>query len=735
MSRFRQTTEIIKLMSKKEQIRNVGIIAHIDHGKTTMTDSLLAGVGLLSPKIAGKARVLDYLEEEQKRGITIKTANISLLHEVEGRPYVINLVDTPGHVDFAGKVTRALRVIDGAVVVVDAVEEIMAQTETVTRQALEERVKPVLFINKVDRLIKELKLSSVEIQEKLARIIRDFNILIEVYGEPEFKEKWKVDPQNETVAFGSALHRWGFTLKTAREKGIKFSDIIEAYKKEAGQDLSKMIPLHNAILDMVVRNVPSPIEAQKYRIPRIWKGNLNSEIGQAMKNCDDNGPTVMGITTVQMDPEAGLIATGRLFSGSVKEGDHVYLVNAAKDCKVQQVSMYMGAFRENVDQITAGNIAALSGLEGARAGETLVSSSHKGVMVPFEPIKYVLEPIITIAVEPKNPRELPSLIEAMKRLSIEDPNLVATINTETGEYLLSGLGELHLEIAAKFLKNYSGGIELLTSKPMVVYRESIAEKGATATAESPNKHNKLWVTVEPLEENVINLIEKGIISEETERKQMEKLLSREAGLPAEAQNVLVVEKHRNMLVDLTKNIQHLQDTVEAVIAGFKWACKAGPLCEEPLRGVKVKIVDAKIHENPVHRGPAQIMPAIRRAILGSFLTAKPVLLEPVYKIEVSVPTQWIGECSNIITRKRGKILSSEYKGTLAMIRGYIPVAETLGLAAEMRSATSGHAFWQCAFSHWEKVPEPIAVETVRQIRKRKGLPLEAPTPDKFMEKE
>ncbi len=731
MPRFRQTAEILRLMRKKEQVRNIGIVAHIDHGKTTMTDSLLAGAGLLSPKIAGKARVLDYLEEEQRRGITIKTANISLLHEVEGRPYVINLVDTPGHVDFTGKVKRALRAIDGAVVVVDAVEEVMVQTETVTRQALEERVRPVLFINKVDRLIKELKLSTGEIQDKLARIIRDFNSLIEVYGEPEFKEKWKVDPQNETVAFGSAIHRWGFTMKTAQEKGIKFSNIIEAYKKEASQNLAKLIPLHYAILDIAVKNIPDPVEAQKYRLTRIWKGDINSEIGKAMVNCDDNGPTVICITTTQIDPEAGLIATGRLFSGSVKAEDHVYLVNARKDCVVQQVSIYMGAFREAVDQITAGNIAALLGLDVARAGETLVSSASKGVMVPFEPIKYVSEPIITIALEPKNPKELPRLVEAMNRLSIEDPNLVATINTETGEYLLSGMGELHLEIAMKFLKDYSGGIELLTSKPIVVYRESVADKGAIVMAESPNKQNRLWVQVEPLEEKVINLIEKGKISEGTERKQMKKLLSREADLPVEeTQNVLALDRHRNMLVDLTKDMQHFNETVETIIAGFEWTCKAGPLCEEPLRGVKVKIMNAKFHEDPVHRGPTQIMPAIRHAILGSFLTAKPMLLEPVYKIEVSVPAQWIGECSSIITRKRGKILSSEYKGALAMIRGYIPVAETLGLAAEMRSATSGHAFWQYTFNHWEKVPEKIAEEVVRQIRERKGLPLETPTMSK-----
>jgi elongation factor 2 len=734
MPKFRQTPEILKLMGKKENIRNIGIIAHIDHGKTTMTDSLLAEAGLLSPQIAGKARALDYLEEEQKRGITIKTANISLLHEVSCRPHVINLIDTPGHVDFTGKVTRALRAIDGVVVVVDAVEEVMVQTETVTRQALEERVKPVLFINKVDRLIKELRLTSDEIQNKFIRIIRDFNNLIEIYGEPEFKDKWKVDPAKETVAFGSALHRWGFTLKTAQQKGIKFTDIIDAYAGGKHQALPQMLPLYNAILDMVVKNMPNPIEAQKYRLPKIWKGKIESEISQAMLNCDDNGPTVMCITNVQTDAAAGLIATGRLFSGSVKDGDKVYLVGVGKEYTVKQVSMYMGAFREVVNRITAGNIAALVGLDLASAGETLVDIKHKDVIVPFERIKYLSEPVIRIAIDPKNPKDLPRLVEVMNRLSVEDPNLVATTDEETGQYLLSGMGELHLEIAMKFLTQYSGGIELAASSPIVAYRESVLGQGAVVMTKSPNKHNRFWVQVKPLENKVIELMENGELAEEIGQKQIENKLQEEAKNPTEeAKNVWALDKHRNMLIDLTKNVRNLHEVKDSIISGFHWACRTGPLCEEPLRGVKVELLDAQLHEEPKQREPPQIMRAISRAILGSALTAKPVLLEPIYKINVSVPNQWFGTCSNILTRRRGKILTTEHRGALTVIAGYIPVAETFGLSAEMRSATSGHAFWQCTFALWEKIPKNVATEVIKQIRRRRGLPSEIPKPEKFID--
>jgi elongation factor 2 len=495
-------------MSNKEDVRDMGIIAHIDHGKTTMSDSLLAEAGLLSPKIAGAARALDYLEEEQKRGITIKTANISLIHEMGNKSHLVNLIDTPGHVDFTGKVTRALRAIDGVVVVVDAVEEVMVQTETVTRQALNERVKPVLFINKVDRLIKELKLNAEQMQTKLMRIIRDFNNLISIYGEQEQKDHWKVDLTKGTVAFGSALHKWGFTLDIAQQKGIKFTDVVDAYHNGTEETLAETVPLHTAILDMAVTNLPNPLTAQKYRVPKVWKGELDSEIGKAMISCDENGPTVMCLTSSMMDPHAGLVATGRIFSGCVNEGDRVYLVGAKKDYRVQQVSMYMGAYREVVGKIGAGNIAALLGMELARAGETLVSIEQKDAMVPFENIQYVSEPVITIAIEPTHPRDLPRLIELMDRLAIDDPNLVTKIDKETGEYLLSGMGELHLEIAVKSLRDLGGGLELITSQPLVVYRETAAGDGVVAMAKSPNKHSRFWLQVEPWPKTLLTLWKK-----------------------------------------------------------------------------------------------------------------------------------------------------------------------------------------------------------------------------------
>jgi len=702
-------------MGKKKLIRNLGIIAHIDHGKTTLTDSLLAGTGLLSPKMVGSARVLDYLEEEQKRGITMKTANISLLYRTADGSFIVNLVDTPGHVDFTGKVTRALRSIDGAIVVVDAVEEIMAQTEIVIRQALEERVRPVLFINKVDRLVAELKLNEEQIQKKFTRIIDNFNDLIEIYGESPFKDKWKVNPAKGSVVFGSALHRWGFTLSMARQKNIKFSTIIGAYKNAEYEKLQKNLPLHSAILDMAIKHVPNPLEAQKYRVEKIWKGNMDSAVGQAMASCDDNGPVVACITNVQVDPNVGLIATGRVFSGTVKNGDKVYLVNAQTESVVQKVSIYMGAFREPVNQVAAGNVVALSGLGLAKAGETIVAAERCEGMVPFERIRYVSEPVVTVAVEPKNPKDLPRLLAAMGKLVTEDPNLAILINRETGEYLLSGMGELHLEVAVKLLKDYLSGMEIATSSPRVVYRETATREGIIATAKSPNKQNKFAAQAAPIEKALARQIEQ----DESSTRNM--------------RNMLAVDEYKNVLLDCTGKAEKLREILDFIISGFTFACKAGPLCGEPLRSVKINLMEIQLSENAEHLGPVEIMRGVGKAIFGSFLTAKPMLLEPVYRTVISVPAELAGECSRIISSRRGKVSAFEQKGALTVITSAIPVAETFGLSQELRSATSGRAFWQSTFDRWEKVPEKLEAKVIADMRKRKGLPAAVPKPERFLE--
>lgn len=733
MPKFKSTQDILRIIGNKDQIRNFGVIAHVDHGKTTMSDSLLAASGIISPSVAGQALALDSMELEQNRQMTIRGANVTLFYETEGKDYVINMIDTPGHIDFTGRVTRALRAIDGVVVVSDSVEGIMTQTETVTRQALEERVRPVLYINKIDRLVKELRLDPPAMQKWLSNIIAHFNQLIDIYAEPEVKEKWKVSIQGNSVAFGSAKDRWGFNFRMAQKKGVSFKDVYDAYTSSdpnAIKALSERSPLHDAVLGMVVEHHPPPHVAQKYRIPKIWPGDLNSDIGKALIACDEKGPALMMVTTINVDPQAGRVATGRLYSGMMKDGDEVYLVDAKRTGRVQSVNIYMGNTREVVSVLPAGNIPALLGLEYAVAGETI--STMKGAQA-FESIKYVSEPVVTIAVEPKHPKDLPKLVEALRRITVEDPNLVVKINEETGETLMAGMGVLHLEIATSLLQE--AGLDIVTTPPLINYRETIRMKAGPIMSKSPNKHNKIFMRVEPIPDDILDMIRTGKLKEDMDKKEMAKILRDKGWSADEARSVAAIDVSGNMLVDETKGVQFLQESMDSIRSGFDDVIHNGPIAHEQVRGVKFALHHFVPHEDPAHRGLAQLMPATRRAMLGSMLIADPVLLEPILGIEVKCPQDLIGQVSSVLSGKRGKLLNVEQKGIIAIIQGEVPASETFDLSEKMRGATAGKAMWNSYFKAWQPVPNSIFRNLVGEARKRKGLNPEPPNPDEFIDKE
>lgn len=733
MPKFKSTQEIIRIIGNKNQIRNFGVIAHVDHGKTTMSDSLLAASGIIAPSVAGQALALDSMKLEQNRQMTIRGANVTLLYENEGKDYVINMIDTPGHIDFTGRVTRALRAIDGVVVVSDSVEGIMTQTETVTRQALEERVRPVLYINKIDRLVKELRLDAQAMQKWLSNIIADFNRLVDLYAEPEYKEKWKVSIQSNTVAFGSAKDRWGFNFKMAQKKGVSFKDVYEAYTEEGGEKikaLAERAPLHDAVLGMVVEHHPPPHVAQKYRIPKIWPGDPNSEIGQALMNCDEKGPAMMMVTTINVDPQAGRVATGRLYSGTIKDGDEVYLIDAKRPGKVQSVNIYMGNTREVVSMLPAGNIPALLGLDYAVAGESISTAK---VATAFESIKYVSEPVVTIAVEPKHPKDLPKLVEGLRRITVEDPNLIVKINEETGETLMAGMGVLHLEIASSLLQEM--GLDIVTTQPLINYRETIRAKAGPVMSKSPNKHNKIFLRVEPLPEDIVDLIRNGKLKEDMDKKEMAKILREKGWGTDESRSVQAIDASGNMLVDETKGVQFIQESMDSIRSGFDDVIKNGPIAKEQVRGVKFVLYHFVPHEDPAHRGLAQLMPATRRAMLGSILIADPVLLEPILGIEVKCPQEQIGTVAGILSGKRGKLLNVEQKGIIAIIQGEVPASETFDLSEAMRGGTAGKAMWTTFFKTWSPVPNSIFRTLIADVRKRKGLSPEPSSPDEFIDKE
>ena len=738
MARYKQIEEIIKLMNNPEIIRNTSIIAHVDHGKTTLSDSLLAAAGIISEQTAGQKLFLDSWELEQKRQMTVFASNISLTHTFGGKDYLINLIDTPGHIDFSGAVTRSLRAVDGALVVVDAVEGPMTQTETVLMQALRERVKPILFINKVDRLIKEIKLTPEEVQRKFAKIIVRVNTLIEKYAPPEHKKDWQVKVEDGCVAFGSALHKWGLNLTHMKAKGITFKDIIDAYTgapEEIGKkvdELSKKAPLYEPILDMFCEHLPNPLEAQPYRQPQIWPGDADSPTGKGMAKVDPNGPLLMCITTIEVDPHSGVVAIGRVFSGSVTKGKTVQLTNSRQKGTIQQVYMSMATDRVIVDRIPAGNIAALSGLPAIHIGETV---AEEGVEThPFEGLKYVSDPVVTVAVEPQDVKDLPLFDKVMHRLTTEDPNLHFKMDKESGEFLLSGMGELHLEITAYRMQE--AGLKVKISKPIVIYRETISHdyKGAAIMGKSPNKHNKLWVTMEKLPEEIIEAIKAEKITEMQTRDERQKNLKQLGWSTDDARNVIAIEEN-NLLVNKIKGRQYVDEVLDHIKSGFREAVHTSVLAKEPAYGLKVNLEDITVHDDPVHRGPAQILPMTWRPIWCCFLLSEPKLLEPLISFECKVPNDFVSPVIALVHKRRGKILDMTTDEDMVVVKAEMPVSESFGIADELRSSTQGRAFWATQFSRWAPVPEQLQADTIKQIRERRGLSPTPPRAEEFYEAE
>jgi len=710
--------KVTRLMKISDNIRNIAICAHIDHGKTTFSDNLLAGAGMMSKEDAGKALKLDFHEDEQERGITIDTASVSMVHDHKDSEYLINLLDTPGHVDFGGDVTRAMRASDGAIVLVDAVESIMPQTETVLRQALRELVKPVLFINKVDRLIKELQLTPEQMQERFIKIITLVNKLIMEIAPKGYGEKWQVNVQDGSVCFGSAFHNWALSIYYMKEKKITFKDVIEAYNKDSYKELADKAPLHEVVLNMVIEHLPSPSVAQPYRIPKIWHGDKESVDGQSLVNCDSKGPLYFIITKIVIDPQAGEISAGRLFSGTMTRGTNVYLNRVKQNTKIQQVFIYNGAKREIVDNVPCGNFIGVAGVK-AFAGETITLEQTE---YPFEQITHIFDPVITKAIEAKKPSDLPKLIEVLRMVGKEDPTVQVEINEETGEHLLHGMGELHLEVIENRIRTEKG-VDVQTSNPIVVYREAITIPSQEAVGKTPNKHNLFSFKVEPLEDSIYDAIKKGEIQEMRIKKKDLELRDKLVECGMDSKTALKVKDiyKGNLLLDSTRGQVHVGEVIEMIRDMFEDVMSKGPLAREPCLKVKVMLTDMKLHEDAIHRGPAQVYPAVREGIRGAMMTAKPIVYEPYQILRIEAPSDYLGEVSKLISNKRGQLLDVQQEGTLSIIKAKMPVGDMFGWSSDLRSATEGRGNSSLIDQMYEKLPNELQEKLVKQIKDRKGL--------------
>ncbi|KAF8249877.1 elongation factor 2 [Wilcoxina mikolae CBS 423.85] len=834
--------EIRELMDRTTNVRNMSVIAHVDHGKSTLTDSLVQRAGIISAAKAGEARFTDTRQDEQDRCITIKSTAISLFAELaeddvkdikqtnNGTKFLVNLIDSPGHVDFSSEVTAALRVTDGALVVVDCVSGVCVQTETVLRQALGERIKPVCIINKVDRALLELQVSKEDLYQSFSRTVESVNVIIATYYDKALGDV-QVYPDKGTIAFGSGLHGWAFTVRQfagryAKKFGVDktkmmerlwgdsffnpktkkwtkieqfegkplersfnqfildpifkiFSAIMNFKKEETATLLQKLeitlkgdekdlegkpllkivmkkfLPAADALLEMIVLHLPSPVTAQKYRAEALYEGPIDDECGVGIRDCDPKGPLMLYVSKMVPTSDKGrFYAFGRVFSGTVKSGIKVriqgpnYTPGRKEDLfikAIQRTILMMGRYIEPIDDVPAGNICGLVGVDQflLKSGTLTTCDTAHNMKV----MKFSVSPVVRVAVEVKNANDLPKLVEGLKRLSKSDP-CVLTYISESGEHIVAGAGELHLEICLKDLEEDHAGIPLKVSPPVVSYRETVAGTSSiTALSKSPNKHNRLYVTAQPLEEEVSKDIESGKIGPRDDFKARARILADEHGWDiTDARKIWCFGPDTtgaNLLVDQTKAVQYLNEIKDSVVSGFQWATREGPIAEEPMRSVRFNILDVTLHADAIHRGGGQIIPTARRVLYAATLLADPALLEPVYLVEIQVPEQAMGGIYGVLTRRRGHVFSEEQRpGTpLFNVKAYLPVNESFGFTADLRSNTGGQAFPQSVFDHWQVLPggSPIDATTkagqiVQEMRKRKGVKEVVPDVSNYYDK-
>eukprot|EP00296_Roombia_truncata_P007524 JP445962.1.p1 GENE.JP445962.1~~JP445962.1.p1 ORF type:complete len:857 (-),score=382.02 JP445962.1:322-2844(-) len=832
--------ELRGIMDKANNIRNMSVIAHVDHGKSTLTDSLVAAAGIIAMANAGDARLTDTRQDEQDRCITIKSTGISLYYSIDerfkipekadGREFLINLIDSPGHVDFSSEVTAALRVTDGGLVVVDCVEGVCVQTETVLRQALGERIKPVMTINKLDRAFLELQLDHEEMYLNFMKAIESCNVIISTYRD-ELMGDVQVYPEKGTVCFSAGLHGWAFTLtKFARMYAKKFGvpeekmmgrlwgnsffdastkkwskkqvtddgkvlkrafvqfvlgpiqQVFNACMSDNFADLDKMckaleiemksedlelrqkqllkrvmqkwLPAHDALLEMMVLHLPSPADSQQYRVENLYEGPLDDATATAIRKCDSSGPLCVYISKMVPTSDKGrFFAFGRVFSGTVRTGHKVRImgpnfVHGKKDdlfCKsIQRTVIMMGRRTEAVESVPCGNTVALVGIDQflVKSGTiTELEESH-----PLVNMKYSVSPVVRVAVEPKSAADLPKLVEGLKRLSKSDPLVQCTIE-ETGEHIIAGAGELHLEICLKDLQeDFMNGAELKISDPVVSFRETVdAESDIMCLSKSPNKHNRLYVKAAPLEEGLPEDIDSGKVSHKDDMKLRARYLADTYGWDVtDARKIWSFGPDTlgpNLLVDVSKGVQYLNEIKDSMVAGFQWVTKEGVLTEENMRGIRFNVHDVTLHADAIHRGGGQIIPTARRVFYASELTAKPRLMEPVYLVEIQCPEQAMGGIYGVLNRRRGHVFEENQRpGTpIYNIKAYLPVMESFGFTADLRSHTGGQAFPQSVFSHWQQLQgdplsDPKSMAVIDGIRKRKGLKEGVPPLDTYFDK-
>jgi len=847
--------QVRECMDKKANIRNMSVIAHVDHGKSTLTDSLVAKAGIIAAAKAGETRATDTRKDEQERCITIKSTAISMYFDMDQKDlefikqdrakkpdgsletgFLINLIDSPGHVDFSSEVTAALRVTDGALVVVDCVSGVCVQTETVLRQAIAERIRPILFMNKMDRALLELQLEQEELYQTFQRIVENVNVIVATYCDDDGPMGTvRVDVNNGSVGFGSGLHGWAFTLKQFAEmyaskfgvdidkmmkklwgesffnpktkkwsktkdadnkrsfcmyvldpiymvfdaimnfkkeqtekllgklttsQGKLVKDVLKTEEKEMeGKPLMKAVmrnwlPAGEAMFQMICIHLPSPVTAQKYRAELLYEGPSDDAACLGIKNCDPDAPLMMYVSKMVPTSDKGrFYAFGRVFSGKIATGMKSRIMGPnfvpgkkedLYEKSIQRTILMMGGRVEAIEDVPAGNICGLVGVDQflVKTGTiTTFKEAHN-----MKVMKFSVSPVVRVAVEPKNPADLPKLVEGLKRLSKSDP-MVQCLIEESGEHIIAGAGELHLEICLKDLEEDHAQIPLKKSDPVVSYRETVSEESSImCLSKSPNKHNRLFVKAVPMPDGLAEDIDDGKVNPRDDFKIRGRYL-------ADTYEYDITEARKiwcfgpdtngpNLMIDCTKGVQYLNEIKDSVVAGFQWASKEGILCDENMRACRFNLYDVALHADAIHRGGGQIIPTTRRVLYAAAMTAGARLMEPVYQVEIQCPENAVGGIYGVLNRRRGHVFEeAQTPGTpMFVVKAYLPVNESFGFTADLRSNTGGQAFPQCVFDHWQIMPgDPMQEGTktyqiVEDCKARKGLKPGIPDLNNYLDK-
>ena len=685
-------------------IRNIGIAAHIDAGKTTTTERILYYTGLIHKmgEVHEGSATMDWMKEERERGITITSAATTVYWDLDQKRYQINIIDTPGHVDFTVEVERSLRVLDGVIAVFCGVGGVEPQSETVWRQANKYNVPRIAFVNKLDRVGADFYGVVDEITDKLGA--NPIPLQIPIGHEDDFKGVvdliemkaiyWDDESLGAKFYYDQIPGELKEEAEQQREKMLeKLAELDEQFMEKffdesfTTDDIHKVIrkvTLENTavpvlcgsalknkgiqpLLDAVIRYLPSPAD-----LPPVVGINPFTK-KEEKRPADPDAPFAGLVFKIASNSYVGNLAYMRVYSGTLKTGTAVYNSRTGKKERIMNLYRMHANKQTPIDQISAGDICTIVGFRDIKTGDTLSDVKHPIVL---ENIDFP-EPVVAIAIEPKTQADSPKLQQALQRLQDEDPTLQVVQNEETGQTLLHGMGELHLEVLVHRLKD-EFNVRANTGEPQVTYKEAITKpveyhyvlKKQTG---GKGKFADLTIRLEPVDNNA-----KGLIFE-----------------------------------DLTKGGVIPKEFIPAIEKGLKLGMNTGPLAGYKLLNLKVQLLDGSAH--PVDSDELAFEIAAKDALQQAAKQADPILLEPIMKLEVYVPEEYVGTVQNDLNRRRAVILGMDDKAGLKVIKAQIPLAEAFGYVNALRSMTAGRGSANLEFSHYEPVPREMQDQLVLKL--------------------